>query len=225
MPRNPDVLDVSRRWFLALAGGAAAANSLAAGLDPELTQAARATPAIADYPVTVDVRNADNVNNPPKYTTPKLNDAGSVAGVSPGEKFSWRVWTKSHPDNQYHLAVVFKDGSTPFVDANKKPVYVFYGTEQDEGVGGLGINAKIGPGVSKGDEYDYYVVVFDRKLAQIYVNDPSIIIGDALFAAEKNLIKAHKELNKAASEFAAKREKIRDIEKQLGFLIDELKKP
>jgi hypothetical protein len=68
-------------------------------------------------------------------------------------------------------------------------------------------------------------VVFDRKLTQIYVDDPSIIIGDGLIAAEKNLIKASNELKKAASEYALKRDKIRSIEKQLGLLIDELKKP
>jgi|HubBroStandDraft_6_1064221.scaffolds.fasta_scaffold01852_5 hypothetical protein len=224
MPRNPDVSSVSRRLFLALAGGAAAANTLAAGFDPEPTQTAPVAPAVADYPVLVDVRTADSVKNRPKYTV-RQNDATIVDGVLIGQKFSWQVWTKSHPDNKYHLAVIFKNGLTPFVDANSQPKYAFYGTEQDEGTGGLGIDAKIGPKVTPGEEYDYYVVVFDRKLTQIYVDDPSIIIGDGLIAAEKNLIKASNELKKAASEYALKRDKIRSIEKQLGLLIDELKKP
>lgn len=223
MPRNSDASNVTRRWFLALAGGAAAANSLAAGLDPEPTHAAPVAPAVADYPVFVDVSNADSVKNRPKYTV-NGKDATIVDGVLHDQKFSWQVLTKSHPDNKYHLAIIFKNGSTPF-EKNGKPVYVFYGTEQDEGAGGLGIDAKISTSVTFGEEYDYYIVVFDHKIAQLYVDDPSIIIGDGLIAAEKNLIKASRDLERVVSKDAAKREKIRAIEGQLRSLIDELKKP
>jgi hypothetical protein len=225
MPRNPDVSNVSRRWFLALAGGAAAANTLATGLDPELTQAAPSPPTTTTYQITVDVSNAVNLKTPPIYYTPKLPNARSVSGVKANETFSWRVHTKSHPANQYHLAILFKDHSTPFVDATSgnSQVYEFYGTENDEAAGGTGINAKIDTNALL--QYDYYVLVFDHKAKYIYFDDPSIIIGDGLLAAEKNLIKASRDLEKAASEDAAKREKIIAIDKQLRSLINEFKKP
>jgi hypothetical protein len=226
MPRNSDVSNLSRRWFLAVAGGAAAANAFAARTDSELTQAALAPPPVADYPVKIDVRNADNLNKHPKYSTPKLSNASTVSGVSAGEKFSWRAQTKYDPSNQYHLAIIFKNGSTPFVDARTGtvPIPAFYGTENDEAAGGLGINAKISQSVTDGDEFDYYVVVFDHKLNQIYIDDPVIIIGDEQLVAERKLIKAEKELKTISLSNPADNEQLQKIEDDLGKLVAKLKK-
>jgi hypothetical protein len=223
MPINSEVSNVSRRRFLTVAGGAAAASSVATGMNLRSARAMADKSISADYPLIIDVSKADHADNPPSYRTESGVDAHTIKKVKKDQTFAWRVQTRNDPNNHYQLAILFANKLTPFVDIKSgKPVYTFYGSEDDEHNGGIGKNAKI-DNLTKGS-FEYYVAVYDSDTGQLYIDDPTIIIGDGKLAAEADLIAAKGELKKAAAAYPAKSDQIQSIEKSLRDLIEELKK-
>src|SRR5580658_1680840 len=156
MSKNIEAVNVTRRRFLAVAGSVAATSSLVHGEDSTLFAAPPPSTPVADYPVTIDVSDPNNI----KYSTPTQGDASILDKVTTGQTFTWTV----KPLSKFHLAILFP--ITPF------SVHGFMGSQDDAGQGKIGgkITATVG-------DYKYWVVVHDDATGKTYIHDPKIIVG------------------------------------------------
>ena len=189
MSKNSDVLSVSRRKFLAVAGTVAASSSLAIGKDAQSAQASAAPIAPVHYLVTIDVttdpisysaQNKDiNVN------VPMPNNSLTVYL---GDEVKWKANTGLNPK---HRAKIRFTTTTPFA------INEFKWSENGFG-GGVTQNA--------GAHY-YCVAVFDKVKQEVYADDPKIIVGGSV-AAKADVVEAESELREV-------KEKIGSIENLL----------
>jgi hypothetical protein len=162
MSRKPEPSNVSRRQFLAVAGSVAAASSFAVGKDAGSAQPLPATQTPANPVVTIDITKA-----PISYSASGHNAYRLKAKNR--DIVKWQAITSS---TDHRVTILFlKD--TPFSDGNKKPVYAFHGSQDDEKKKGIG--GTIDDDAS--GTYEYSVAVFDDKTNLTYTDDPKIIVG------------------------------------------------
>jgi hypothetical protein len=216
MSRNSDVSNVSRREFLAVAGGVAATGYLTIGKDSTLAQAP-CPGTVTSHPVTM---TPDPAKKTIKYTTPPSNDASTLC-VNPQDTVTWAAKTSGRK----HQSVIMFSPNTPFVDKTSgEMVYSFYGSESDEPIGG---NVIVSPYAS--GDYKYNVLIFDQMNNKTYPDDPKIIVGGSGPAATAELSAALLELKKAKALLSRKpntekqAEHIESIVNELAMIRKELK--
>ena len=200
MSSNSDVSNVSRRHFLAVAGTMAAASSFAVGKHAESSQTSSALVQPVHYLVTIDVTSGSI-----KYSAQNKDDPTQVVSmpnncltVNKGDEVKWQA--KTTGPHAKHRATIRFTTTSPF------SVPEFKWSENQFGGGDT---------QTVGDFY-YCVGVFDKKIHEIYADDPRIIVGGA-FDAEARVEEAQRELGEV-------KEKIGSIEGKLMKAIDELKK-
>jgi hypothetical protein len=222
MSRNSDVSNVSRRRFLAVAGGMAAANSFVTG--EALSSAVPPPPPPTTYLVTVDIRT-----NPISYTYTTTSGGGvhkaNRLKVNEDDIVKWKVTTPLTTLYKYHMTI-FCVRDTPLADTNGNPVFAIHGSEVDADAGR--VKAKIDSDTS--GSYEYYVAVTDDATGKTYTDDPKIIVGgsgtfeqrDELIKDAHQLIAEARKLEDAAGSNHALKEKIESIERELGEVVVKL---
>jgi len=204
MSKNVDIANVTRRRFLAVAGGVVATSSLVPSKDSTLFAATLPPTPVADYPVTIDVSDPSNI----KYSTPAKGDASTLDKVTMGQTFTWTV----KPLSKFHLAILFP--KTPF------SLHGFMGSQDDASQGKIGgkITATVGA-------YKYWVVVHDGATGKTYTHDPKIIVGRG-FDAEEEIDFALDDLKVADEKLSRQpelQERIRTVENELKQIVRQLK--
>jgi hypothetical protein len=209
MSTDSDASSVSRRQFLAVASGVAAAGSISVGKVLASPPAPTPPPPPADYPVTVDV-----TKNPISYTANGHNAYRLRPKV--GKTITWAAKTSGA---QHRLTVLFVK-ETPLIDANNNPLYAVHSSDSDPGVVGT-----IDPDAS--GTYEYYVAVFDDVTHSTYTDDPKIIVGSGNIVTpaelEPELNEVLGKVKELTSSRADQRKKVEAIEDKLEALIKELK--
>jgi len=222
MPKRSDLSDVTRREFLVGAGTAVTTGYLFIGG----TSSAAADPSFpppppTDHEMTFDVTQdpiACSIDSQPPTQLCMLT-------MNKGEKVHFKAITI--PKRKRHLAVLFTD-KTPFVDKDGDAVWAFHGSEVDEG-NGIGKDAVIAPTVNIGEQFEFYVGVWDEDNSyktKTYTRDPTIIIGKGgslLASTIAKLSAADGLLMKAAKDDPTDSNDINKIETQLAALIAKLK--
>lgn len=225
MFRHSEVSNVSRRRFLAVAGGVAAANSFAKG-------EALGSPVPPPPPPTTNLVTIDITTNPLSYSYTIMNGGGTAhkanrLKVNGLDTVKWNVKTSVTTGYKYHVTILCVR-ETPLADTNNNPVFAIQGSEVEADAGK--VMAKIDTDAT--GTYEYYVAVTDDKTGKTYTDDPKIIVGGSgTFEQKKELIRdahqligeAHK-LEDAAGSNHVLREKIESIEKELGGVLDELER-
>jgi hypothetical protein len=200
MSKNLGTSKTDRRQFLAVAGSAVVASSLAVGKDSGASSSDSFPSTPVTYHVTIDTTTPDisyRVGNPPQ-------DASSL-WVKAGDGVAWQAKTTgSTPKNSGALLFVTR---TPLVDVSGKPVYFLPWSQTGE-VGGT--ISKTASGC-----YKYYVAVLDEATGTPYTDDPKIIVGKPLQNTRERLIEAECDLSEAKARIEA-------VQKELGVLIDTL---
>jgi len=191
MSGKPDASGVSRREFIAGAGGVAAAGYLVVGGD---TASAQSTSPVKTWAVAIDATKTPHFG----YSEPSLGSTSAdPLPVNGGDIVTWGI---SLPNHRRHTVIFFKE-ETPFLDTNRKPVWWFHGSESDEPIGGKGVC--IDPNAFPGDEFPYTVIVFDEDANHIYLDDPKILIATKLLGekqAREDVITARHKIKKASKE-------------------------
>jgi hypothetical protein len=223
MSTYKQISSVSRREFLVGASCVVASGRLVIG-KPHGTDRGVTRPS-ASAPVTHEIWiNVTPGQNEPKYTYPNGDDA-SLAYAQQGDMVFWRAKT-GH--TKHHLAVIFV-GDTPF-QAGTDSVWGFHGDDSDEG-NGTGLKASIKSTVSDGDQFEYYVGIWDEHDSTktgTWSDDPTIMIGKGgpngdVKAAISKLAAANHLLKRAAAAYPLESDDIKGIESQLSQLIQKLK--
>jgi len=154
----------------------------------------------------------------------EYHDNGSAASayyltVGPGETIAWKVHTK---DNHTHAAAIFfKNGKTPLVDPHSGgAVYAIAWSDRDA-------NSVVTKVVGNtGEEFDYYVIVFDEVTSTLYPDDPKIIIGTGHVPPSEELSQALMNLRRAKAALSNNsdaQKQIDSIQRQLEALLKEVK--
>lgn len=195
--------DVSRREFLAVAGGVGAATSFVV---PETRSAA----ASADYVVTVDV-----TKTPFAYTSPQTPDAYNLhVDVTKIKTVSWKAVSQG----SNHSMGIFFPKETPFLNpSDGRPMYALLWSDREESANP--IIANLDPYAS--GKYEYRIAVFDKQTGKTYSEDPRIIVGSGNIEliAELSEIKGEIEsLEESSHSEEAKRELKRINDKLSGII-------
>jgi hypothetical protein len=207
MSTDSDTSSVSRRQFLAVASGAAAAGSISVG---KVLASPPPTPPFS-YTVTIDASTT-----PISYTV--VDSSGAVHNayrlrVKSNDKVSWKMKSGGA---QHGTVLFIRD--TPLVDANNNNNPLF-AVDTSNAVVGL-----VDQGAS--GIYEYYVAVFDPTTNKTYTDDPKIIVGSGniVVAAElepilNTVLGEVKELKPSSSD---QRRRVESIEDNLEKLIKQL---
>jgi len=224
MSKNTEVSNVSRRLFLTVAGGAAAANSFAVG--EAVSSAVNPLPSNpTNYLVTIDVST-----NPISYsyTDGSGKHRANRLTVSGNDTIAWNVTTPPYSAGRpkYHITILCVK-ETPLVDKkhNNNPLFEIHGSEIEANAGTVMANID----TDASGSYEYYVAVTDDNTGQTYTDDPKIIVGGKGTYEQGELIKnanhliaeAHK-LEDAAGSNRGLKEKIQSIEKDLEEVVQKL---
>jgi hypothetical protein len=205
MSRDSDTSNLSRRHFLAVAGGVAVASSVAAAKDLELAEAAAVS---INYPVTIDARTT-----PFKYTT-NVPVAGTDAyHLHVAAATSTVTFTVVTSGANQHSAAIFFPNDTPFVDLNARPMNAFAWSESEEGAK----LALLPMDQDASGRFEYRVVVFDKLTGTTVSEDPKIIVGTGGFELETQVFK---ELNELSISCPKESEKIKSVEGKLKQLFN-----
>ena len=224
MSKNTEVSSVSRRLFLAVAGGAAAANSFAVG-ETVSSAVKPACPKPTSYAVTIDVRT-----DPFSYSATDAcgnTHKANRHAVTGGDSAAWNVKTPlaTGATLNYHITI-FCVKETPLVDFNTgtNPVFALHGATAEANAGT--VKAKIDTEAS--GSYEYYVAITDDNTGITYTDDPKIIVGgggtyeQALIKNANDLIEEAHKLKDAAGSDRALKDRIQSIEKNLGEVVHNL---
>ena len=208
MSTDSDASSVSRRQFLAVASGAAAAGSISVG---KVLASPPPPTAPFNYTVTIDVSTT-----PISYTV--VDSSGAVHNayrlrVKSNDKVSWKMKSGGA---QHGTVLFIRD--TPLVDANNNNNPLFAVDTSNPVVGLVDQGAS---GI-----YEYYVAVFDPTTNKTYTDDPKIIVGsgDIVVAAElepilNTVLGEVKELKPSSSD---QRRRVESIEDNLERIIKKL---
>jgi len=221
MSRNSVVSNVSRRRFLAVAGGVAAANSFATGK--------ALSPAVPPPPPTTYLVTIDITANPISYTYTTTGVGGvhkaNRLKVNESDIVKWKVKTFLSTGYKYHMTILCVR-ETPLADTHGNPMFAIHGSEVEADAGA--VMAIIDADTS--GTYEYYVAVTDVPTGKTYSDDPKIIVGgsgtleqrEELIKDAHQLIAAARKLEDAAGSNHALNEKIESIEKELEEVVGKL---
>src|SRR6266481_5615502 len=148
MFKNADASNVSRRHFLTVAGGVAAAGSLVSGKESALALVPSDPMTSVHYLVTIDVRSGSI-----SYAVSPPIDPHNMH-VHTVDEIKWQV--KSAGPNPQHKAAILFIATTPFADPTGHPTHTFQWSEQDDATGGFG-----GGQAQLHGSHEYCVAVFD----------------------------------------------------------------
>jgi len=211
MSTDSDASSVSRRQFLAVASGAAAAGSISVG---KVLASPPPPPPPVSYTVTIDVSSGS-----PSYSVSPTGNPRRLY-VKDGDTVKWKATTRA----AHHRLTILFVKETPFIDVkSKRPVYAFHGNEADEGGVGIGGTATLDP-IASG-AYEYSVAVFDDdNVLLTYTDDPKIIVGSGniVTPSEVEVLTGVLQELKGLKTPPDQREKIKSIEEELKELINKL---
>jgi hypothetical protein len=194
MPSDSGHSSVSRRQFLATTSALVAVS-----LVP--TRAAGQPPPSVAYAVTIDF-----TQYPPKYSFACTPANGAKCASPNGNAYRLTVpqgssdsnsvaFTVITPGAQHSAAIAFTQ-DTPFVDINRRPVYVFAWSDREES---SGQNVLHIASDAAAQEYEYRIVATDNTNKKTYSDDPKIIVGSGSSLNELLNVRARLELEEKRS--------------------------
>jgi hypothetical protein len=207
--------NVSRRHFLAVAGGAAAVGSLGVKNNVEPVPASTSV----DYPVTIDV-----TKKPISYMNGSQNVYHlKIVSVNAGDTISWNAISSAPASGgQQHSAGIFFPKDTPLIDDDGRPMYAVVWSDREEALGR--VKQKLDSDAN--GVYEYRVAVFDKNGSVKYSDDPKIMIGTGQVYLANKLIEVKEELQGAAEHCSSdSKDMIATAEHKLNEIINGLKLP
>jgi hypothetical protein len=212
MSTDSDASSVSRRQFLAVASGAAAAGSMSVG-NVLASPPPPSTPnPPTNYLVTVDV-----TTRPISYTIPGPSPTAPRKRVyrlkvSSNDTVTWEAKTNGP---KHRVTVLFLK-ETPLIDTgnNNQPLYAVHGSESQPALAG-----KVDADAS--GIFEYSVAVFDDNAGGLtYTDDPKIIVGSGNSITLTDVLQEVEALKPTSSD---QKKIVEDIEGKLHRLIEDSK--